>query len=439
MKIKKTTINIKGMHCPSCEVLVCDKFLEVANIKKVRADFRSQTAEINYSGQLDRRILNDKIKDFGYQIVETSAQLKEDFEPFWKRSLDFLIIFAFFVSLYFLAKELNIIPQTNLSSKINYLTVFFLGLVASTSTCMATSGVLFLSSVGKLESGKTTAAINFNLGRVLSYGLFGFVAGLIGKTIAYNLNLSLLLTLIMAIFMILFGLDLAKVFSFQKIISQNLTKNLFEKLENRLKNNPRKAAFLLGAITYFLPCGFTQAVQIYALGLADPLKSGLTMIVFALGTVPALLAVGWVTSLTKRAFYPYFLKMVGVLVVLIGLSYVNNFLTLKGINLNLFNQIQTENSQNLAKMEQGKQVIKMTVDSSGYYPNELIVKKGLPVRWIINGKNVFGCQGFFVVPKLNIQKSLKLGDNIIEFTPQESGEINFSCGMGMYWGKIIID
>ena len=44
---------------------------------------------------------------------------------------------------------------------------------------------------------------------------------------------------------------------------------------------------LVGAATFFLPCGFTQAVQVYALSTASPLAAGAIMATFALGTTPA--------------------------------------------------------------------------------------------------------------------------------------------------------
>ncbi len=76
----------------------------------------------------------------------------------------------------------------------------------------------------------------------------------------------------------------------------------------------------------------------------------------------------------------------------------------------------------------------MNVNSTGYSPNNFTVKKNIPVRWNINGDNVFGCQGYLVMPKLGIQKVLTKGQNVIEFTPTEEGVINFSCAMGMYRG-----
>ena len=113
-----------------------------------------------------------------------------------------------------------------------------------------------------------------------------------------------------------------------------------------------------------------------------------------------------------------------------------NFLSIYGINLG-FNQVNSRNFSNV-KIENGKQIINMDVVSGGYVPNYFTVKRGIPIRWIVNGKNVFGCQGYFVVPSLGISKALNEGENIIEFTSKNVGTINFSCGMGMYRGRIEI-
>ena len=75
----------------------------------------------------------------------------------------------------------------------------------------------------------------------------------------------------------------------------------------------------------------------------------------------------------------------------------------------------------------------MTADGAGYTPNGLYIQKNMPVKWIIDGKALNSCNGQIIVPSLNIQKTLKPGENIIEFTPKDK-DINFSCGMGMIRG-----
>jgi sulfite exporter TauE/SafE len=298
---------------------------------------------------------------------------------------------------------------------------------------MATSGALFLSTIGD-KTNNLKQAIYFSLGRIISYAFFGFIAGLIGSVIITNIKFGTALTLLAAVFMILLGLDILRIISFATIIPFGATSNIFRKLENKFIRDPHKSAFFLGAITYFLPCGFTQATQVYALGLASPWQSALTMAVFAIGTAPAIIFIGSLRGLLKSTFYQYFMKVVAVGVLILGLYYVSNFLSIYGVNLG-FNKISKGVYSDI-KVENGQQIIKMDVVASGYKPNYFSVKKGVPVKWIVNGKNVFGCQGYFVVPQLNISKALSEGENIFEFTPKDLGFINFSCGMGMYRGRI---
>lgn len=432
-KIKKTTLYVSGMHCPSCEVLMNDKFREEGNIVDVKPDFQKQTVEVFYTGQLNKAILNDKIKKFGYEIVEGTI-IKAETEPFLKQIGEAFGIGVMILILYLIANEIGLIPKFNFSGNMTLATVLVIGLVASTSTCMATSGALFLSTVGKNKD-NITGALFFNAGRILSYGFFGFVAGLIGQALITNLKFGPFLTVLAAIFMLLLGLDMMKILSIGSIIPSGLNKSIFENLESKLMKYPRKAPFFLGAITYFLPCGFTQAVQIYALGLGSPIQSALTMMVFALGTVPALLTIGMMSNFTKSGFYNYFIKTMGVLVFVVGFVYFSNFASLYGFNINPFISISTGNGM-AASQQDGVQVINMRVVTAGYLPNYFTVKKGIPVKWKIKGENVFGCQAYFMVPKLGIQKTIQLGENIIEFTPTETGTINFSCGMGMYRGRI---
>lgn len=420
------------MHCPSCEILITDKFKEMPNVVQVKSNFNKQEAEIYFTGHLDQNIINKKIQPYGYEVGDKGDK-NEDEEPLNKKIFETLLITIGLVLIYLIAKEINIIPAINITGNLNLLTVLFLGLVASISTCMATSGALFLSTIGR-KTNNLKQAIYFSLGRIISYAIFGFIAGLIGSVIIINFKFGSVLTLLAAIFMILLALDMLKIVSFAAIIPFGVSSNIFKKLENRFIRDPHKSAFFLGAITYFLPCGFTQATQVYALGLASPWQSALTMTVFALGTAPAILFIGNLRGLLKSTIYQYFMKVMAVGVLILGLYYTANFLSIYGVNLG-FNQINKGTASNV-KVENGQQIINMDVVSSGYVPNYFIVKKEIPVKWIVNGKNVFGCQGYFVVPSLGIQKALNEGENIFEFTPKKSGFVNFSCGMGMYRGRI---
>lgn len=75
----------------------------------------------------------------------------------------------------------------------------------------------------------------------------------------------------------------------------------------------------LGVLTFVLPCGFTQSMQLYALGLGNPIKSGLTMLTFALGTLPILAAVSAISiKFNKGRNGEIFFKTVGFLLIAFG-------------------------------------------------------------------------------------------------------------------------
>jgi len=435
-KLKKCTLYIKGMHCPSCEILITDKFKEMSNVTAVKSNFQKQEAEVYFSGHLDQETINKNIKPFGYEIRDRQDKSFNE-EPMSKKIIEASLITVGLILIYLIVKEINIIPSINITGNLNWLTVLFLGLVASVSTCMATSGALFLSTIGK-KTNNLRQAVYFSLGRIISYSIFGFLAGLVGSVIITNFKFGSGLTLLAAIFMILLSLDMLHILSFSSIVPFGVSSNVFRKLEHLLIKDPHKSAFFLGMITYFLPCGFTQATQVYALGLASSWQSALTMAIFALGTAPAIIFIGSLRGLLKSTFYQYFMKTVAVGVLILGVYYASNFLSIYGINIGFSQNINRIGTN--VTIENGKQIINMDVINGGYSPNQFTIKKGIPVRWVISGKNIFGCQGYFVVPTLNISKALNEGENIIEFTPKETGFINFSCGMGMYRGRIeVID
>jgi hypothetical protein len=66
------------------------------------------------------------------------------------------------------------------------------------------------------------------------------------------------------------------------------------------------------------------------------------------------------------------------------------------------------------------------------------MQKGIPVKWTIKADEdeLNGCNNAIVIPKLNIEVSFQVGDNIVEFTAHEAGEITYTCWMGMIKSKI---
>ena len=313
--------------------------------------------------------------------------------------------------------------------------VFFLGLIASVSSCMATSGTVFLSALTKVQGNRWKAALLFNLGRVISYTLIGIIFGYVGKTISINYTTTVMFTMVLSLIMVFVGLDMLRIFSVNRYIPPVIMKRIHTFIDALLFSQSKKTMFILGFLTYLLPCGFTQTVQLYALGTADPLQSGLIMAVFTLGTAPAIMGIGYTASFTKSSWYPWFLRTIAVVILAINITYLVN------TSLLYFNFFGLSIGADSYKVEMGKvsvidgyQIVRMNVLSGGYSPNTFILQKGIPVKWMVNGVNVYGCQGFLNVPKLGIQQTLKQGENAFEFTPEDDGSISFSCSSNSVQG-----
>jgi plastocyanin domain-containing protein len=80
----------------------------------------------------------------------------------------------------------------------------------------------------------------------------------------------------------------------------------------------------------------------------------------------------------------------------------------------------------------------MDVTSSGWSPNSFVLKKGVPVKWIINGKQLNGCNNAITVPAYNLSFNIKSGEQTIEFTPTQTGVVQWSCWMGMIQGTFVV-
>jgi plastocyanin domain-containing protein len=91
-----------------------------------------------------------------------------------------------------------------------------------------------------------------------------------------------------------------------------------------------------------------------------------------------------------------------------------------------------------AKASKAK-TVKVTISSKGYTPGTIKVKKGQKVRLLLTRTDEKNCGSEIVFSSLNVRKTLPLGKTVtVEFTPSEAGEINFTCGMGMMKGKIVV-
>lgn len=76
----------------------------------------------------------------------------------------------------------------------------------------------------------------------------------------------------------------------------------------------------------------------------------------------------------------------------------------------------------------------------GYDPALVRVKRGAPVRLVFDRQETSGCSEEVVIPDFGVRKFLPAHEKTtVELTPREAGSYEFTCGMGMLRGRIIVE
>jgi sulfite exporter TauE/SafE/copper chaperone CopZ len=444
----KFKVPVKGMHCRSCELLIEDSLKEIDGITKVHASTKEKSVAIESSRSISKQEIASKIRKAGYEVgADETPVLSKDKQTYLELLTAGLILFT----VYLIGSKFGVLKYfgSTTSTGSSLPVVFTIGLTAGLSTCMALVGGLILGvSARHVEKHPEATTFQkfrphlfFNLGRVLSYFILGGIIGQLGSVFKLSGTALGIITIVVGIIMLYMGLGLIDIFPGMRsgpTLPKFIT-NLFKIKGRENREYSHKNAFILGALTFFLPCGFTQAMQVLAISSGNFFSGAMIMGVFALGTTPGLLTIGGLTSFIKKGYFArLFFKFVGLVVIALSLFNFSNGLNLTGLKSYLVSSEVSAGTESNVKEENGVQVIKMDQISTGYKPNKFVIKKDIPVKWIITSKDISTCASSLIVPKLGIQKVLRLGENIIEFTPKSEGKIMFTCSMGMYSGSFTV-
>ncbi|MCC7160192.1 sulfite exporter TauE/SafE family protein [Candidatus Nomurabacteria bacterium] len=337
---KKYKFCVKGTHCASCKILIEDILGEQDFVGSVNVDLKKETVDIETNSEKSAEeiadILTSKIKSNGYTLsVDKVKEEKESNDDLWKA----IPIGITFLVLFYLLQKSGIL-NLSLGSQTTPATSFIIGLVASVSSCLAVVGGLVLSlsaKVAKDEQGENKKSkkpfVLFHAGRLFGFALLGGMLGLIGKAIGVNFIFTTILGILASIVMILLGINLLGIIKKNTFTLPSNIFSFFRKVEHATL-----APVILGIGTFFLPCGFTQAMQVVALSSGSFVSGFMIMFAFALGTLPvlALLSFGSV-SFAQSKYAPLFFKSAGVVVVALALFNLLNSLVVIGFIPPMFN------------------------------------------------------------------------------------------------------
>lgn len=437
------------MTCASCELLLEKKLRAVPGVKHVDVDHKSGIARI--TAQADKlpsaERISDVIEKAGYSVIDENAPTVSSLSPDKRKWMEIggalVIIFA----LYQLAQAFDLVslaPST--SGALSLGGIFVIGLIAGTSSCLAVTGGLLLALAAKHNEihqaetpwQKFKPLLHFNLGRLVSYFVLGGLVGVLGQSITLSTRMSGYMNIVVALVMLYLALTILEIIP-KGSFPIRPPKKLSRWISNLSESDHPAAPFSMGALTFFLPCGFTQSLQLAALASGSFLTGGMMMFVFALGTLPSLLGISAISSTATGMFSRLFLRFSGSLVLILALFNLNSGIALTGFDLSgVFAAGNQQTGSPAPTMNGDVQEVFMAVTSYGYEPRNLTIKAGIPVRWKINGDEAYGCTSVMTIPSLNITKPLRQGENIIEFTATQKGQLAFMCSMGMVRGSFTV-
>ncbi len=327
-------LHVSGMHCASCPMLVEGELSDLPNVTHAKASLKHHHVEV--TGEFGEKSIEEVAQELtavtqphGY--IFTPEKQRHDAK--WH---DFRIAvpIAFgFIGLFILLQKLGLVNLIT-TSEVSYGTAFLIGMIASVSTCMAVVGGLVLSMSANYakEGDKVRPQMLFHIGRLVSFFLLGGAIGALGSAFQLSILGTAIVSGIVAVVLLILGLNLLDVFPSLKKLQPTLPRSIGSHLNGLKQINHTLMPFLLGTATFFLPCGFTQSMQLYSLSTGSFVSGALTMFTYALGTLPvlAILSFGSLTIHTKVRSSIFF-KTAGLVVVFFGLFNLHNSLVIADI------------------------------------------------------------------------------------------------------------
>jgi len=468
--MKEHIFYIRGMHCPSCEVLIEKKLLEIEGIKSADAQLALGQVAIEYEKEIpSTQLLNQLFRKHNYTFYHQPLTFDGDkTDPLKSQTLSIVILATIFIAIFILLNKFVFSGFGSVNSNSSLAVIWLFGAFAGVSTCAALVGGIVLSMSKQWQSAhlssdsfskKLAPHLMFNFGRLISFAILGAVLGALGSQFNISIKFSSWLVILVSLVMLATGLQMLGVKIMQKF-QITAPRFLIRFIADEKNFQGRWMPMALGALTFLLPCGFTLTAEGLALISGNSLSGALIMLAFSLGTFLSLIAIGVssVKFLEQPRKAEIFLKVAGVLILFFVAFNINSQLNVLGVkslsDIKLpsvktktigiksdqpAKDTKTENNNG----DNGKniQIIKMEASSRGYSPDSFTIKAGAPVRWEITDTGTSGCTNAVISPNL-FKDVIQLtpGETAVKkFTPQNIGSYKFSCWMGMISGTIIVE
>lgn len=427
----KKNIYIEWMHCISCETLLQREIdsLEWCNVNKI--SHTSGLLQLEIKNENDIKKVQNIIKKNWYVIADKKNDNKSKKIPKDRVMAIIISFLAVWVIALFL-KQFNIyqyIPSMDEWSSV--FIALLIWIIASISTCLAVTWGIIVWFTEYIDTTKwwvprLKVQLLFHFGRILWFFILWWMLGLLWKIVNISSSFNTIFTLFVSIVLLymwwyMLGI-LPNISKLGFYLPKSWTKNI------HIQKNPMLAP-IIWALTFFLPCWFTQSMQLVSIGTGSFRLWWATMAIFALGTLPVLLWVWLGLWYAKEKYTKRINIIVGTIIIYLSIFTLSNSLNLvRWLQLKDKESIVSSDAWNINNMD----YVEITHSHNGFAldPFTIELEKWNNYKLIINPKeNGIGCMSSMIIPRLDnhVYPIRKWKDIIFNLEDVKAGKYPVVC------------
>jgi sulfite exporter TauE/SafE/copper chaperone CopZ len=441
----------RGMHCHGCERVIEAAARKLPGVSRVHADYPTEWVEVDYDpAAATPDAIRAAVERQGYRTL--TREQSEKRRTLLRIGAAILGLAGIGLLIFLDTFWIGDAGGPDISRRMSLDLIFLLGLLTGFH-CVGMCGGFVLSYAAedsRLGRPSYRSHFLYGAGKTISYTTIGALFGLVGAIVTFTPLLRGVAGIAAGLFLIVFGLNMLGLFKPLRRFRLALPAPVQRMVERQAAGSHRP--FVIGlANGLMIACGPLQAMYVMAAGTGSAIEGAKMLLAFGLGTLPVMLSFGALSTLVSASLTHRLLMASGAIVVALGAVMINRGFILTGWGYDLQSVIgslrraaspspgsaapPSAPAASTQPVRPAFQTIEMDVVASGFSPDHFMLTKGVPVHWVIDGKEITTCNKRIIVPSLKLEFDVLPGKQTIEFTPRETGVIRWSCWMGMLRGE----
>ncbi len=434
----KKIIYIKWMHCISCEIVLEKELKDISWANLIIIDHKKWIMEVDFKKKSAYNKLVNVIEKAWFTVIEKWEKKNNNIDS--NMLLNIIAIFVVII-LFLFTKLFNLYSFLPDISTLSYSSAFLVWIIASISTCLAITGWIIIWFSRYIDSSKSTlrhikVQIWFQIWRIVWFFLLWWLLWYIWEVFSFSLSINWVITFLVWFILLYMWLNILKILPSLSRFWIYMPKSFVSKIEILWKP---KFAPIVWALTFFLPCWFTQTMQLLAVSSSSFWIGWFVMLFFALWTAPVLFSVWVWSSYFKDKNFIILNKVIWVIVIFFWIFTITN-----SYNLLQINSISADNNEIVWEIQENTNLEIVNVSHNGWQtkPSIIELKKWWDYKLIITPTSDWlGCMSTQTIPKISSQISyIKKGVPIeYEIRNAKSWIYNIVCtSMWMVQWQILI-